>query len=231
MKADNDSDELIPADLLAEVEAMAATEQRPAHEWCGKPSNAICWNTVRWLLRLPSRFRVRAHPAGSRGANSRKPPASHPARRHDDSGNDRLWPRVTAFVLDASVTMRWFFAAGKRPRADAILHALMSTTETAALPILWRYEVSSVLARAQLRDGLPAQEAANFIADLDALRLFVDHESALRILTDVHRLAVAHRLTSYDAACLELALRRNLPLATLDADLIATCDSAGVQVR
>jgi predicted nucleic acid-binding protein len=138
---------------------------------------------------------------------------------------------VTAFVLDASVTMRWFFEAGKHPHADAILHGLMSATDTAAVPILWRYEISSVLARARLRDGLPAQEAANFIANLEALPIVVDDESARRILTDVQQLAVTYRLTSYDAAYLELALRRNLPLATLDADLIAACGSAGVQVR
>ena len=33
------------------------------------------------------------------------------------------------------------------------------------------------------------------------------------------RLAIRHELTHYDAAYLELALRRNLPLATLDKDL------------
>jgi len=46
----------------------------------------------------------------------------------------------------------------------------------------------------------------------------------------VHRLAVAHRLTSYDATYLELALRRALPLATLDAELMAGCAAAGVTV-
>jgi len=51
-----------------------------------------------------------------------------------------------------------------------------------------------------------------------------------RILTDVHRLAVTYRLTSYDAAYLELALRRKLPLATLDEDLVRACKMAGVDV-
>jgi predicted nucleic acid-binding protein len=52
-----------------------------------------------------------------------------------------------------------------------------------------------------------------------------------RILTDVHRLAVVHRLTSYDAASQELALRRALPLATSDEDLVPACREAGVAVR
>jgi predicted nucleic acid-binding protein len=46
-----------------------------------------------------------------------------------------------------------------------------------------------------------------------------------RVFSDVHRLALTYRLTSYDAAYLELALRRNLPLATLDAELVAACQS------
>jgi predicted nucleic acid-binding protein len=50
------------------------------------------------------------------------------------------------------------------------------------------------------------------------------------VFTDVHRVALAHRRTSYDAAYLELALRRNLPLATLDADLIRACKTASLTV-
>jgi predicted nucleic acid-binding protein len=56
----------------------------------------------------------------------------------------------------------------------------------------------------------------------------VDPDSSDRILTDVHRLAVAYRLTSYDASYLELALRKNLPLATLDDELIAASKACGV---
>jgi predicted nucleic acid-binding protein len=58
----------------------------------------------------------------------------------------------------------------------------------------------------------------------------VDPESSDRILTDVHRLAVAYRLTSYDASYLELALRRNLPLATLDDELITASKASGVAI-
>jgi predicted nucleic acid-binding protein len=36
-----------------------------------------------------------------------------------------------------------------------------------------------------------------------------------------------HRLTAYDAAYLEIAIRRNLPLATLDQALINACKAVG----
>jgi predicted nucleic acid-binding protein len=71
---------------------------------------------------------------------------------------------------------------------------------------------------------------ADFLDDLDKIDIVVDADCGNYIFTDVHRLAVAHRLTSYDAAYLELALRRNLPLATLDGDLRLACRTAGVQI-
>jgi predicted nucleic acid-binding protein len=65
---------------------------------------------------------------------------------------------------------------------------------------------------------------------LQALRIAADAESAARVFSDVHRPALTYRLTSYDAADLELALRRGLPLATLDDDLIRASKAAGVTV-
>jgi predicted nucleic acid-binding protein len=63
------------------------------------------------------------------------------------------------------------------------------------------------------------------------MKIVVDIESADRVLTDVYRLATLHRLTAYDASYLELALRRKLPVATLDAGLRNACGAAGVAVQ
>ncbi len=138
---------------------------------------------------------------------------------------------MTVFVLDNSVTMRWFFDSGSHPYADALLQRLMASTDAAIVPTLWAYEASSVIARAQLKNSATAQEAGKFFNALSLLPITIDDQSARHIFSDVHRLAVAHRLTSYDAAYLELALRRQLPLATLDAELIAACARAGVPVK
>ena len=135
---------------------------------------------------------------------------------------------MTAFVLDNSVTMRWCFESGTPAYADAVARQLEAGE--AFVPILWRYEVSAVLARAQRTGLLTAQQVAEFLEDLEAVNIIVDADSASYILTDVHRLAVTYRLTSYDAAYLELALRRNLPLATLDEELLRACKAAGVAV-
>jgi len=133
---------------------------------------------------------------------------------------------LTVFVLDNSVTMRWCFQNAAHPYADGVLQQL--AIGAAFIPVLWRYEVSAVLAKAQ-RDGiLTAFQADEFLATLNKLNITVDPDSTDRILTDVHRLAVTYRLTSYDASYLELALRRKVPLATLDNELIAACKASGV---
>ena len=98
------------------------------------------------------------------------------------------------------------------------------------VPVLWFYEASAVIARAQNRGTLALAAARAFIVEPQSLDIRADEESATRILTDVHGLALTHGLTSYDAAYLEVALRRNLPLATLDADLVQASKNVGVTV-
>jgi predicted nucleic acid-binding protein len=131
------------------------------------------------------------------------------------------------FVLDNSVAMRWCFENATHPYAEAILDRLQ-TGDDVVVPVLWFYEASAVLAREQNRGTLAAPKAEEFITELKALPIAADPESAARVFRDVHRLALAHRLTSYDAAYLELALRRSLPLATLDDDLIRASKATGV---
>jgi len=126
--------------------------------------------------------------------------------------------------------MRWCFDSGNHAYADRVLNQLETQRNLAFVPILWRYEVSSVLARAQIKGDFPAQKAADFLKSLAALDIRVDEEGAGRVLTDVHALALKYRLTSYDATYLELALRRNLPLATLDDELRTAAQTAGVTV-
>ncbi len=137
---------------------------------------------------------------------------------------------MTDFVLDNSVTMRWCFEGGNHVYADAMLERLETASDAAVVPVLWRYEVSAVLSRAQTKGWLTSSKAAEFLEDIAALNIVVDAESAERVLNDVYRLATVHRLTAYDAAYLELALRRTLPIATLDVELRNACMTAGVTI-
>jgi len=127
--------------------------------------------------------------------------------------------------------MRWCFENAAHPYADSVLRRL-GAGDDAIVPVLWFYEASAVVAREQIRGTLAAPKADEFIAELKFLKITADEESAARVFPDVHRLALAltYRLTSYDAAYLELALRRDFPLATLDDDLIRASKAAGVAI-
>ena len=96
--------------------------------------------------------------------------------------------------------MRWCFDTGAHAYADRVLKQLEATGGEAVVPILWRYEVISVLARAQNTGMLTSQRVAEFLEDLQALNIIIDTESSNRILTDVHQLAVTYHLTTYGAA-------------------------------
>ena len=122
---------------------------------------------------------------------------------------------MSAFVLDNSVTMRWCFENTSNAYAENILQQL-SSGEVAVAPVLWRYEVGAVLAKAERNGIINSQKVADFLTAIRSFDITIDREGTERVLTEVYRLAVTYRLTGYDAVYLELALRMNLPLATLD---------------
>ena len=136
---------------------------------------------------------------------------------------------MTAFVLDNSVAMRWCFENTSTPYSEEVLEQLL-VGQQAHVPVLWLYEVVSVLAKAQRTASTTAEKVHAFLEDLRSLDIIVDDESFGHIFGDVHRLAVEHGLTGYDAAYLELAVRKGLPLATLDEDLQKAAPVAGVEL-
>jgi predicted nucleic acid-binding protein len=82
---------------------------------------------------------------------------------------------------------------------------------------LWWYELRNVLLIAERRQRLTQHRTTEFLSSVAQLAIDFDH---LPDETAVFGLARRHRLTVYDAAYLELALRQALPLATLDVALI-----------
>jgi predicted nucleic acid-binding protein len=74
----------------------------------------------------------------------------------------------------------------------------------------------------------PIQSEA-FIADLGKLDIERD-EAPDRAFTHLLALCRTHRLTSYAAIYLDRAVRRNLPLGTLDEDLRNTAKKLGARL-
>ncbi len=133
-----------------------------------------------------------------------------------------------SLVLDSSITLAWFFEDERTPAADEVLQRVVESGAVA--PALWRLEVANGLQTAVRRSRIdPAFRDAS-IADLQALLVAIDPETHHQAWTGTLQLAARHGLTLYDAAYLELALRRRLPLATLDRELRAAADVRGVEL-
>ena len=129
-----------------------------------------------------------------------------------------------AFVVDASVSAAWFLPDEATAYTQAALHA----TATAAVwvPNLWLAEMANLLRGAQRRRRITASQRAELAAAAAALRLQVCRDPADLLTLD--KLAADHDLSTYDACYLELALRRGIPLATIDRALLAAMQRCGV---
>ncbi len=129
-------------------------------------------------------------------------------------------------VLDVSLSGAWCFADEASEAAWAILSRLQ--TAKAHVPSLWLWETANVLVQAEPRGRITAAAIRSFLGLLEALPIHIDHAGTTTIWHDTLALARAHRLTSYDAAYLELALRLGLPLASRDKALQVAARSEGV---
>lgn len=133
-----------------------------------------------------------------------------------------------AFVVDCSMAMAWLFHDEATPKTAAVLKRL--ATETALVPGWWFIEVTNVLALAERKRRVSPAQSDAFIADLSKLGIERDDEAPDRAFSHLLALCRTHRLTSYDAIYLDLALRRNLPLATLDDALRKTANKLGIRL-
>jgi predicted nucleic acid-binding protein len=125
---------------------------------------------------------------------------------------------MAAFIPDASVSLGWCFSDEVTPYTEALLDRLIDGEEV-AVPSHWPLEVLNGVIQAKRRGRVVEQTVQWFFSSLVSFRIVVDAEPGFLRLSAIRDLAERHRLTSYDAAYLELAIRSNLPLATLDGAL------------
>lgn len=129
------------------------------------------------------------------------------------------------FVLDASVALAWVFEDEARPETDALLDRLR--TERAIVPPIWMTEVANALTVAQRRGRLTEAQAFALAEILRQLPIDPADGSSMSVLLAG---GTRHGLSAYDAAYLDLAERRGVPLAALDGRLRGAAVAAGVDV-
>jgi predicted nucleic acid-binding protein len=130
-------------------------------------------------------------------------------------------------VLDASVSFAWCIEQEKTPLSERVLDMLAAGAE-AVVPSVWVLEVSNALLAAERRKRITTAQSDGFLQKLTGFAISIDPAEMTRAFDRVQPLARQHNLTAYDAAYLELALRRHLPLATLDTALIKAARALGV---
>lgn len=133
-------------------------------------------------------------------------------------------------VLDNSVTMRWFFGDGK-PQELAYAGMVLDTLKQygALVPVTWGLEMANVIARAEAKGLVTEARSWAFLEMLEDVNIEVDPATSTHALSDTLQLTRRYKLSDYDASYLGLALRRGLPLATLDEDLQKAAEKAGVR--
>ena len=138
---------------------------------------------------------------------------------------------MAGFVLDASIAVSWCFPGDPAEDTPYNRHILsLLTTHDAIVPGIWAFEVAnSIFVSFNKRKRINEQQIKEYLQRLKALPISVDVRELWSIV-DLELPSRRWNLTPYDAAYLDLAIRKSLPLATSDYDLKKAAKAQGIEV-
>jgi predicted nucleic acid-binding protein len=131
------------------------------------------------------------------------------------------------FVLDCSVAISWCLQDEDSIYANAVL-TLLSSQNQAVIPNIWWLEIVNVLLVAERRQRSTSVQSDQAIRMLQSLPILIDTASMQETLDSTLKFGRDHNLAAYDAAYLELAVREQLLLATLDQKLVTVAQRLGI---
>jgi predicted nucleic acid-binding protein len=134
---------------------------------------------------------------------------------------------LKGIVIDASVALAWCFPDEVSDYAESVLLALEK--RAAMVPAIWASEITNALLVGERRNRLGRPEVRRFVELLKGLEIVQDVQTVTDTMNDVFPLAQEYRLSAYDAAYLDVAVRRQIPLATLDSDLRKAALAADIE--
>lgn len=134
---------------------------------------------------------------------------------------------LNALVIDASALGPIFF----EDEADRIaeLEALI-VSEDIIVPACWSFEIANMILMAVRKQRIAPDSQAELLALATGFQVVQDDASIHAALSASFAMASRHNLTVYDAAYLELAIRRGAALATLDKALVRAAQAEHVRV-
>lgn len=133
------------------------------------------------------------------------------------------------FVADSSVGVAWAIPTQGTPGTDQLLDDV-ALGRIVVVPSLWFLEVANTLLKLERTRRIPKGHRRKALAELAALSPQVDEAPAVNAFNSISDVAEKYTLSVYDAAFLELALRRGVPLASRDKPLVAAAKKAGISV-
>ena len=129
-----------------------------------------------------------------------------------------------AFILDCSVALSWYFMDEETEQTHALREQLIE--KSIHVPALWPLEITNVVLAALRRKRISNEDLPELLGDLRELPDEIDRETDAMVWDDTFQLARQFNLSVYDATYLELAIRKKLPIATLDKRLAKACNEA-----
>jgi predicted nucleic acid-binding protein len=132
-----------------------------------------------------------------------------------------------SLVLDSSAALAWIYGDETTEPIRRLFDLVAD--EGAVVPALWRLEVANSLTVAVRRGRIDWGFRRAALGDLGVLDITTDQRTDSNAWSETLNLADRFRLTVYDAAYLELAWRRSLPLATLHDELGAAGAALGLR--
>ena len=134
---------------------------------------------------------------------------------------------MSHLVLDASMALSWLLP-DEASEASVEVQAELARAEDVWVAAHWRLEVANSLCMAERRKRLDAAGIAQAVALFTQLPVMLDPETNEHASAETLSLARQHTLSVYDAAYLELALRRGATLASFDGPLRLVAKKLGV---
>jgi predicted nucleic acid-binding protein len=125
--------------------------------------------------------------------------------------------------------MAWLFKDEQTTYTEKVLGTLESGNIMAVVPSLWILEVTNVLLVAENKKRISHNQSLQFISILQELPIQVEQFN-IQIAESIIFLAREYKLTSYDTIYLDLAIKKGLPIATLDKDLKKAAAQCGIKL-